>query len=242
MEPIRLQKIIAQAGIASRREAEKLIAQGRVTVNGAVVTRLGSSAVLGRDDVQVDGQRFAAFPETITLMLNKPAGYICSSEPSQGKTVFALIKDVPQRLFTIGRLDKQSEGLLLLTNDGDLTHQLTHPRYEHRKIYEVSVSGIVVPQILRKLNRTMLIDGHPIKPATVKLLSQAASARETSVLQFTLSEGRNRQIRKMCDNVGLRVRRLCRLQMGPLQLGTLASGHYRRLTEQELAAFKATTP
>ena len=241
MEPVRLQKAIALAGIASRRAAEQLIRDGRVSVNGAAVSEMGTMVTPGKDVIVVNGKPVTFDAPPMTVMMNKPAGYICSADRTQGETVFYLLRDIPHRLFTIGRLDKDSEGLLLLTNDGDLANRLTHPRFEHRKIYEVTVAGPVSPGVLKRLNGPLVIDGSPIIPAVVIPRRWEADEQRT-MLEFTIKEGRNRQIRKMCEAVGLRIGRLCRVQVGNLRLGRLASGEYRPLTPREHAALLAPAP
>lgn len=229
------------AGIASRRAAETLIRDGRVAVNGVTVTEMGITVTPGSDAILVNGKEAVFDAPPLTLMLNKPDGYICSADRTQGETVFYLLRDIPQRLFTVGRLDKHSEGLLLLTNDGELANRLTHPRYEHRKIYEVSVAGPVSTSVLKRLNGPLVLDGTPIRPAVVVQKTWQADTRRT-LLEFTLREGRNRQIRKMCDAVGLRILRLCRTQVGNLRLGSLPSGEYRPLTPREQDALLAPSP
>jgi len=229
---MRLQKALALAGIASRRAAETLIRDGAVSVNGQAVTRMGTTVDPDHDRITVNGALIVFTAPPLTLMLNKPAGYICSADAAQGRTVFSLLNDISQRLFTIGRLDKNSEGLLLLTNDGELANRLTHPRYEHRKLYEVTVGRQVTTAMLAKLNSALPIDGVPIQPARVIIKAQDGGNHQT-LLEFTLTEGRNRQIRKMCEHVGLRILRLCRIQIGQLKLGALPTGQYRALTPDE---------
>ncbi len=241
MKPVRLQKALADAGVASRRAAEVLIRDGAVAVNGAIVREMGITVIPGKDEIRVNGAAAVFEAPPLTLMLNKPDGYICSADRTQGETVFYLLRDIPHRLFTIGRLDKHSEGLLLLTNDGELANRLTHPRYEHRKIYDVTVSGMVMPAVLKRLNSPLVMDGKPIQPAAVRVKTWNAPKRVT-LLEFTLREGRNRQIRKMCDAAGLRILRLCRIQVGNLKLGLLGSGQYRLLTAQEHTALLSPSP
>jgi len=229
---VRLQKALAQAGIASRRAAEGLIRDGVVSVNGTIVTQMGTTIDPDQDRIAVSGKPVVCKAPPLTLMLNKPPGYICSADPRQGRTVFDLVADIPQRLFTIGRLDKNSEGLLLLTNDGQLANRLTHPRYEHSKLYEVTVAEQVIPAMLATLNSALLIDGTPIQPAKVIRTREEPDRRQT-LLEFTLREGRNRQIRKMCEQAGLRILRLRRTQVGQLKLGALPTGKFRVLTPGE---------
>ncbi len=221
------------AGIASRRAAEKHILRGDVMVNGVTVTQLGTIVTPGRDAITVAGRPVTFTDPPLTLMLNKPPGYICSMDNAQGPTVFLLLREIPQRLFSAGRLDKNSEGLLLLTNDGELANRLMHPRYGHTKIYEVTIAGGVSPSALERLNGPMTLDGIPIQPVRVTRKAWHCKLRQTT-LEFTLREGRNRQIRKMCETVGLRILRLCRTQVGALNLGSLASGRYRALTAAEM--------
>lgn len=237
---MRLQKALALAGIASRRAAETLISERAVSVNDETVTRMGTTVETDHDRIRVKGLPVVFTAPPLTLMLNKPVGTICSSDDAQGRTVFALLRAIPHRLFTIGRLDKNSEGLLLLTNDGELANRLTHPRYEHRKIYEVTVVGRVTPPLLAKLNSALLIDGVPIQPAHVIIKAQETGNHQTR-LEITLKEGRNRQIRKMCEQVGLRILQLRRTQVGQLKLGTLPIGHYRELTPDEYSLIAPPT-
>ncbi len=238
MDPVRLQKALALAGVSSRRAAESLIREGAVAVNGVVIREMGIRVVPGQDAITVKGVPAVFEAPLLTLMFNKPRGIICSADSSQGETVFDLLGEIPHRLFTIGRLDKMSEGLLLLTNDGDLALRLTHPRYEHRKIYEVRVAGNVSLAVLKTLNGPLVIDGHSIGPSDVSVLSEDIKNHQT-LLSFTLLEGRNRQIRKMCDLAGLRILQLCRVQVGNLKLGRLPTGKYRVLTEREMSALVA---
>lgn len=228
----RLQKILSAYGVASRRQAEKLLMAGRVTVNG-LVEELGASADPELDQITVDGKPLTERPETVWLMLNKPRGYVTTLHDEQGrKHVRELVADCGQRVYPVGRLDQYSEGLLLLTNDGELANRLTHPRGEVKKIYHVWVSGYREP-CLKKLSDSILIDGRRTIPAKVRPLSVRD---DTAMLEFTLSEGRNRQIRRLCDHAGVRVTRLKRVQEGSLRLGDLPVGRWRRLNEQELRA------
>jgi pseudouridine synthase len=237
---MRLQKYLARAGVASRRASENIIRDGRVSINGSTVTTPGTIVDSQCDIVCLDGKALTLAIAVRTIMLNKPRGYICSANASQGRTVFELTKDIPQRLFTVGRLDKESEGLLLLTSDGELANRLTHPRYGHTKTYEVSVSGQVSEAIIQKLNSPMFIDGYRIQP--VKVSQKNGAPTRNTILSFALREGRNRQIRKMCENCNLRVMRLKRIQLQDLTLNGLASGKWRDLTEGEIKRLKRTLP
>lgn len=241
---IRLQKAIAQAGVASRRASEKLIEQGRVQVNGHVVTEMGIKVDPERDTIAVDGQPIQAGPGAQYIVVHKPAGYLSVLRDDRGRP--ALIDLVPRAkgLHPVGRLDLDSEGLILLTNDGTLTQRLTHPRYEHDKEYHVLVSGQVKRVILRTLREGVELEDGKTAPAQVERLDEALwgiSSRGQTWLRFVLHQGRKRQIRRMCHAVGLTVQRLIRVRIGPLELGDLASGAYRTLTRAEVRTLRATT-
>lgn len=227
----RLQKILAQAGLCSRREAEKWMLDGRVTVNGRAASP-GDRADLRRDKVMVDGKPIGIAEEKRYLMLYKPRGYVSTRKDERGrKTVADLVRNCGARVVPVGRLDYNSEGLLLLTNDGDLVHALTHPRHEVEKHYEVRVRGQL--DNIPHLSDSMEIDGYRIRPATVVVLEQDA---QSAKLRLSIHEGRNRQIRKMCEQCGLEVRRLKRVAVGDLPLDPrLKSGTWRDLTAEELA-------
>ena len=227
----RLQKILAQAGLCSRREAEKWMPDGRVTVNGRAASP-GDRADLRRDKVMVDGKPIGIAEEKRYLMLYKPRGYVSTRKDERGrKTVADLVRNCGARVVPVGRLDYNSEGLLLLTNDGDLVHALTHPRHEVEKHYEVRVRGRL--DNIPHLSEPMEIDGYRIRPATVVVLEQDA---QSAKLRLSIHEGRNRQIRKMCEQCGLEVRRLKRVAVGDLPLDPrLKSGTWRDLTAEELA-------
>ncbi len=234
MSEIRLQKFMAEHGIASRRKAEAMILEGRVSVNGEVVTRLGTRVHPDNDDVEVDRKPVAPEPpEDRTLVMYKPRGYVCSTEGQSSKTVYDLLPGISTRIVPVGRLDKSSEGLLLMSNSGSLINTLTHPRYEHVKIYHVTVSGRVNPRALERLNSAMRIDGHQIRPCKVSILRDGEK-RDRKILQFVLQEGRNRQIRKMSEQAGLRVHRLVREQFSGLSLGKLKPGDWRDLRKAEI--------
>lgn len=233
MEPIRLQLAIAQSGLSSRRHAEELIKAGRVSVNGAIVTEMGVKVVPGQDEIRVDGKLLQGAPSRhTTVMLNKPAGWLsAASDGHGGRVATDLVRDVAARLVPVGRLDKDSCGLLLLSDDGSLIERLTHPRYGHRKTYIVEVSGVCDEPTLAALRGEMTIDGYRIRP--VKVEPSSKKGRHT-LLQFTLGEGRNRQIRKMCAAVGLNVVHLERIAIDGLKLGSLKPGQWRELSRDEI--------
>lgn len=236
MEKIRLQKIISQCGICSRRKAEELISQGRVKVNGRVAG-LGDGAS-AKDVITVDGERiaFSEKRDKYYIMLNKPRGYVTTmSDELDRKCVTELLSDVPARVYPVGRLDRNSEGLLLFTNDGKFANDIMHPSRHISKTYRVTVHSSVNDEQLAELAEGVIIDGKKTLPATVNVLAQEA---ERSVLQIVIREGRNRQIRKMCEAVGLEVARLKRTAIGPLKLGMLKPGTYRELTSEELRALR----
>lgn len=230
----RLQKLIAAAGLCSRRSAEEWIAQGRVSVNGRQA-HLGDCADLSLDSVLVDGVPLGRNDRKRYLMLNKPRGYVCTLSDEKGRpTVAELVKNCGVRVFPVGRLDLDSEGLLLLTNDGEWMQRILHPKYEVNKTYHVTVAG-EVGDAAKKLSRLTQIDGEAIRPAQVEILYRG---RETAELAFTIHEGKNRQIRRMCAAVGLSVKRLRRVAEHDLLLGDLPIGAWRDLTERELSLFQ----
>lgn len=227
----RIQKILSAAGVCSRRQAENYILAGRVSVNG-VVAKLGDSADVKNDVIEVDGQPLRRAPEKIYLMLNKPRGYVTTLSDERGRpTVAELVADCGERVYPVGRLDMDSDGLLLLTNDGDFTQRCTHPSYEKEKEYHVSVGGELSGCEGRLAALTELEDGTPIVPAQVKILRKDAGRWTLSV---TIHQGLNRQIRRMCALVGLKVHRLQRVREGKLQLGGLPEGKWRKLDESEI--------
>ena len=230
----RLQKLLSAAGVCSRRAAETYIAGGRVTVNGQPA-ELGQRADPERDDIQVDGKPLAPRAEHVYLLLNKPRGYVTTLADERGrKTVAELVKDCGQRVYPVGRLDLDSEGLLLMTNDGELMQHLLHPSHEVSKTYHVSVYGPVAGAA-DKLAAIRDLRGEPIRPAQVRVLRQGA---ETAEYAITIHEGKNRQIRRMCARCDLKVKRLRRVKEHTLELGDLPVGKWRYLTEAEVAALK----
>ena len=230
----RLQKLLSAAGVCSRRAAETYLTAGRVTVNGEPA-RLGQKADPDRDEILVDGRPLAPRAKPVYILLNKPRGYVTTLSDEQGrKTVAELVADCGARIYPVGRLDLDSEGLLLLTNDGDWAQHLLHPSHEVEKTYHVSVFGPVAGAAARLAAMTDL-EGEPIRPARVEVLRQTA---RTAVLAVTIHEGKNRQIRRMCARCGLTVKRLRRVQEGPLKLGNLPSGKWRDLSENEVEALR----
>ena len=228
----RIQKVLAQAGVCSRRAAEELIRQGRVTIDGRKAG-LGDQADANRQKIAVDGKPVDAPEKKVYLMLNKPRGYVSTARDERGrKTVTDLVRDCGARVYPVGRLDYDSEGLLLMTNDGALTLKLTHPRHEIGKTYHVTVRGDLnrVPE----LGLPMKIDGVKVVAADVHLVFQQDD--HTARVSITINEGRNRQIRKMCEQVGLDVRRLKRVAIGELGMDRkLAPGKWRELSAEEIA-------
>lgn len=234
MERIRLQKFFTDCGIMSRRAAEEEIRKGLISVNGRPAV-LGTKIDPEADCITYRGRRITApaKKEFVYIILNKPRGYATTTaDPHEKKCVMDLITDVKERVYPVGRLDKVSEGLLLLTNDGELANRLTHPKHEIPKIYRVKVDGSVTDEQLAILTSPLTIDGYRIEPADVQVY---ALDDTTTTLTFTLYEGRNRQIRKMCEQAGLTVRRLNRVAIGRLKLGGLPVGKWRPLTKEEVA-------
>ena len=227
--------ILARSGIASRRKAADLIRAGRVRVNGAVVLEPGQRVDPATQTIAFNGKTLPApSVKRRTIMMNKPVGLLCSADGTQGKTVCDLIADLPQRLVPVGRLDRDTGGLLLLSNDGPLIAHLTHPRYGHRKIYRVEVAGPCNAATLARLREPMELDGYAIRPVQVTLLRKQDGH---TWLRFVLHEGRNRQIRKMCAHVGLNIIDLQRIAIDNFQLPEeLEPGQWRDLAPPEIKA------
>lgn len=233
----RLQKVLAKAGIASRRKCEELITAGRVKVNGKIVSTLGSKVDPERDVIEVDGKLVTLPHKHTYLMLNKPVGYICTVHDPQGRPTIMDLIPTQTRLYPVGRLDKDSEGLILLTDDGDLAQRLTHPSWEHEKEYLVLVEGRPEPHSLRRLREGIALENGFTWPADVTVLGEELDG---TWLRFVIHEGRKRQLRRMCQAVGHPVRRLIRVRIGPLCLGELPVGQYRPLTEEECVLLRKT--
>ena len=235
----RLQKILSAAGVASRRTAETLIEQGRVSVNGLTVTELGSKADPDNDDIRVDGRRVKGAQRRRYLLLYKPRGYITTrSDPQHRPTVIDLVTKggVREYVYPVGRLDYDSEGLLLLTSDGDLAAHLTHPRHGIEREYEVRVRGVPDAHDLERLSKGISLEGRRTAPAQVELkkIIEAESGQQ-ALLAFVINEGRNRQVRNMCDAIGHPVVRLRRVRIGPITDEHIRPGEFRDLTPAELA-------
>jgi pseudouridine synthase len=235
----RLQKILSQAGVASRRLSEELIAQGRVQVNGVTVTELGTKADPDADEIKVDGRRIQAQKRKRYILLHKPRGYITTRSDPQGRpTVLDLLRGVREYIYPVGRLDYDSEGLILLTNDGELAARLTHPRHEVDKVYEARVRGIPDQHVLERLAKGVTIDDRRTAPAKVRLIdppNKRPSENEQTRIELAIHEGRQRQVRKMFDAVGHPVVRLKRVRIGPIEDPDMPPGHWRDLTPQEVA-------
>jgi 23S rRNA pseudouridine2605 synthase len=234
----RLQKILSQAGIASRRASEQLMLDGRVTVNGMVVTELGTKADPIADEIRVDGRRIKVVEHHRYILLNKPRGYVTTrSDPQRRPTVLDLV-GIRDYVYPIGRLDFESEGLILLTNDGELAARLTHPRHGVPRVYEARVLGIPDERDLQRLSRGIVIEGRRTAPATIRLLPARRESRESTIV-VTIHEGRHRQVRKMCEAIGHPVTHLKRVAIGPIRDARLKPGQWRELTAEEVRRLRS---
>jgi len=236
MDKIRLQKFLADCGVASRRKAEELITTSRVKVNGITTAELGVKVSPSNDIIHLDGLLLKLVTEKIYLMLNKPCGVVTTvSDEFNRRTVIDLIsKDFPERVFPIGRLDKDTGGLLLLTNDGDTAYVLTHPKHHINKVYIAEVDVFNEEQ-LRQLSHGVVIDGRRTAPPEAIILSRS---KDSTKVRITICEGRNRQVRKMFEAVGSHVKSLARISIGELSLGNLKPGQFRHLSKKELEYLK----
>lgn len=233
-EGIRLQKVIAAAGLASRRGAEQLIAEGRVEVNGQVVMEQGMRVDPANDHIRVDGSRIPPARHHTYLVLNKPLGVVSTMDDPEGRpTLTDYLPRRKARLFHVGRLDTDTAGLILLTNDGDFAHRMTHPSYQVTKVYLAEVAGSVDDRTIKRLAKGVTLDDGPVRPDKVKLVSRTDTR---SLVQISLHEGRNRIVRRMMDAVGHPVDKLSRIAIGPVRLGQLRQGEARELTRDELGA------
>lgn len=233
---LRLQKFLAYAGIASRRQAEEIIKAGRVKVNGTTLKELGTKVEIGKDSVSLDDQVVEIKNEYQYILLHKPKEVVTTLKDPQNRTIVTdLLKGIKTRVYPVGRLDYFTEGLLLLTNDGELAYRLTHPKYKVPKTYLVYVKGPLKKEAITQLEKGVELEDGPTQPAKVRVREQ----KETiSSLEITIWEGRNRQVRRMCEKVGYPVVYLKRLSFGPLTLGSLEKGEYRPLTGVELKSLK----
>lgn len=230
----RLQKMIASRGVCSRRQAEKWITEGRVRCNGEIAV-LGQCADEAVDRITIDGKPLPQHQEHVYLMLNKPRGYVTTLSDEKGrKNASQLVSGCGIRVYPVGRLDMDSEGLLLFTNDGEFANLLMHPKHEVRKTYRVWVNGYSEDG-LRRLKEPIELDGYQIRPPEIRLVDAQGSR---GIIEVTIHEGRNRQVRRMCKNAGMDVRRLLRICEGELVLGNLKTGDWRYLTEQEVQGLK----
>lgn len=235
MPPLRLQKLLAAAGVASRRGAERLIVAGRVRVNGRAVLELGAHADPERDRIEVDGRLLGGPAAKRYVLLHKPRGYLTTREDPRGRPrVFDLLPEIETRLHPVGRLDFDAEGLLLLTNDGELTFRLTHPRHGFRRVYQALVAGRADETTLGALARGVVLDDGPARPERVRRLRVAGPG--LAWVEITLAEGRYHEVKRICQAVGLTVQRLRRVAFGPLRLGRLPVGTWRDLTPGEREA------
>ena len=229
---IRLQKLLAQSGVASRRKCEELMLAGAVEVDGEVVTRLGTKVDPTTAVVRVQGRRLPPVSEHVYLVLNKPRGVVSTmSDPEGRPTLTDYVSDRPERLFHVGRLDTDTDGLILLTNDGEFAHRMAHPSYEVDKTYVAEVEGVVAKATLRDLLAGVTLDDGPVQVSKAKVRS---SHGERSIVELVIHEGRNRIVRRLLDHVGHPVRRLTRTQIGPVRLAGLTQGNLRELDEREL--------
>jgi 23S rRNA pseudouridine2605 synthase len=234
-EPQRLQKVLAAAGVASRRASEELIAAGRVTVNGEVV-ELGAKCDPTVDVVELDGERINVDPDRVYVLLNKPRGVVTTADDPHGRQTVVDLVNLPQRLFPVGRLDQDTEGLLLLTNDGELTHQLLHPSYEVERVYVALVPGPVRKRVLAQLRDGVELEDGPARVRRVRVLEEE---RSKALVEVVMTEGRKREVRRLFSAVGLTVERLARVAYGGVELGDLRQGKWRFLTQSEIGSLHA---
>jgi 23S rRNA pseudouridine2605 synthase len=236
---IRLQKLLALSGVASRRKCEELMLEGLVEVDGEIVTRLGTKVDPRTAVIRVDGKRLPPVSEKVYLALNKPRGVVSTmSDPEGRRTLSDLVADRPERLFHVGRLDTDTSGLIILTNDGDFAHRLAHPSYEVDKTYVAEVAGEVSKATLRELREGVTLEDGPVRVNAVRVVQ---SMRGKSIVELVIHEGRNRIVRRLLEQVGHPVTRLTRTRIGPVVLGNLGSGELRDLTKAELGELLEAT-
>ena len=238
MEEMRLQKYLASCGVASRRKCEELILNGKIEVNGSTVFELGTKVNPDKDEVKYNGKVVKLEDEKIYILLNKPIGYVTTAKEQFGRDMVLDLVKVNKRIVPVGRLDMYTSGALILTNDGDFVNKLTHPSHEIDKTYNVTLKGIVSKEEIEKLqNGVEIDDGHVTKPAKVKIL-KIDEEKKISRIQITIHEGKNRQVRKMCEAVGKRVLALHRCKIGTLDVKDLKLGEWRYLSKKEVESFK----
>ncbi len=247
----RLQKVLAHAGVASRRKCEELILARRVRVNGKIVSELGTQVDPTRDHIEVDGATIRAEKKSY-IILHKPRGYLSDIDEARGKPLAVDLVSTRARLYAAGRLDANSEGLLLLTNDGDLAHRITHPRYQHEKEYLALVEGEPNEETLARLQKGIWYDGDLLRADSAKIVRHLGelarrqrwheARRDETWLRIVLHEGKKREIRRLCNAVGHPVRRLIRIRIGPVELGALPVGEWRELSEREVRELKSDNP
>ncbi|HET8663152.1 MAG TPA: pseudouridine synthase [Nocardioides sp.] len=234
---VRLHKLLARSGIASRRKCEELMLAGEVTVDGAVVTRLGTKVDPTTAVIRVSGRRLPPMSPNVYLAVNKPVGVTSTmSDPHAERTLSDLLRDRPERLFHVGRLDTDTSGLLLLTNDGEFAQRMAHPSYEVDKTYVAAVEGVVHASTMQRLLDGVTLDDGPVTVSSVKLVGGQGTARHGTILELVIHEGRNRIVRRLLAHVGHPVKQLTRTAIGPVVLGRLGVGEIRELTHDELGA------
>ncbi len=234
----RIQRILAKAGISSRREAEQIVLQRRVTVNGKVVDTLGFKADLSRDHIKVDGKRLTRFEPVVTLLLNKPRGYLSTVEDPEGRpTVMDLLKNVKWRVYPVGRLDIDAEGLLIVTNDGGLAHLLSHPRFSISRTYLVKVKGVPEERELSRLKRGVMLEDGRARALSIRILH---GTEKNSWMEVVVGEGRNHLVKRLFSAIHHPVLKLKRTEFGPIRLGRLPAGQFRFLTPSEMTKLKRT--
>lgn len=229
----RLQKFLAECGVASRRKCEEYIAQGKVKVNGNIVTELGTKIDVDKDEVVFDGKKVKKEEKKVYILLNKPIGYVTTSDEQFGRDKVLDLVKVKERIVPVGRLDMYTSGALILTNDGDFVYKVTHPKHEITKTYTVTVKGIIKKEEVEKLKKGVKIDDYVTKPAVVKIL-KTDEEKDISRLEITIHEGKNRQVRKMCEAVGRKVLALHRSKIGKIGVKDIELGKWRFLTKNEV--------
>lgn len=231
-EEVRLQKYIADCGVASRRKSEELILQGKVKVNGKIVSELGTKVVSGKDKVSVDGKELEPRNSSIYIMLNKPEGYITTAREQFNRPfVMDLLSDVRERVFPVGRLDMDTSGLIILTNDGDFSYKVTHPKHKINKTYIAEIKGFPDSAEMSKFRKGLRIEDYTTAPAEIRLV---AKKKFSSIVEIIIHEGKNRQVKKMCEAIGHHVISLQRTALGHLELGSLPLGKWKYLTKNDI--------